>query len=230
MSERGDDKRLRILDAALTEMAEHGFARASTNAVAERAGVAKGLVFHHFGSKEDLFLAVLDDVLARLVPGFEAAVAEAPPDLFARVLAWTDRKLSLLREDPRRLRFFLVAVADAPEEIRDRAAKRAERLVRAMLPRLLEGIDPRRLRPGVAPAEALDAVWTMTAGLERKLLPLLSRGGRASQATVEQAFAASRRMLELLRDGLYARPDDQVASSGAPTSSSPGGSSSGSSS
>lgn len=49
----------RILAAAETLFAEYGFDAVSINAIAERAGVCKANVFHHFNSKNELYLAVL---------------------------------------------------------------------------------------------------------------------------------------------------------------------------
>jgi TetR/AcrR family transcriptional regulator len=49
----------RILTAAESLFAEHGFDAVSMNTIAEAAGVSKANVFHHFISKNDLYLAVL---------------------------------------------------------------------------------------------------------------------------------------------------------------------------
>lgn len=62
----------RILSAAQQVFAEHGYAGASIARIAARAGFAKGLVHHHFGSKRDLWLAAID-ALAR-----DAAAQTAP--------------------------------------------------------------------------------------------------------------------------------------------------------
>jgi TetR/AcrR family transcriptional regulator len=53
-----------ILDAATALFAESGFDGASVAAIAEKAGVCKANVFHHFPSKEDLYFAVLEAVTA----------------------------------------------------------------------------------------------------------------------------------------------------------------------
>lgn len=55
----GSDAAARILAAAETLFAEQGFNAVSMNAVAERAGVSKANIFHHFSSKNELYLAVL---------------------------------------------------------------------------------------------------------------------------------------------------------------------------
>ncbi|MEX1311717.1 MAG: TetR/AcrR family transcriptional regulator [Candidatus Sulfomarinibacteraceae bacterium] len=55
-------KRSAILNAATRAFASKGFRETSTTDLAQMTGVAEGTVFYHFGSKENLFLAVLDHV------------------------------------------------------------------------------------------------------------------------------------------------------------------------
>lgn len=69
----------RILDAALRQFSAHGYEATSIRRIAEDAGVAYGLVYHYFASKEALLTALftrsMDDV------GATFAVADAaPPD------------------------------------------------------------------------------------------------------------------------------------------------------
>ncbi len=57
---RADRTRLRILDAALIEFTEKGFAGARVEEIAARANANKRMIYAYFGSKEDLWLAVLE--------------------------------------------------------------------------------------------------------------------------------------------------------------------------
>lgn len=50
----------RILAAAAAEFEEHGYDGATTRAIAARAGVDAAAIHHHFGTKSDLFTAVID--------------------------------------------------------------------------------------------------------------------------------------------------------------------------
>ena len=50
-----------ILDAARAEFLAHGLAKASTVAIARRAGVSEGSIFNRFPTKDDLFRAAMDD-------------------------------------------------------------------------------------------------------------------------------------------------------------------------
>ena len=56
-----DEKRARILSAAAALFGEDGYASTTTARIAARAQVSEGIVFHHFGSKRELFRQVVAD-------------------------------------------------------------------------------------------------------------------------------------------------------------------------
>ncbi|MDR3453366.1 MAG: helix-turn-helix domain containing protein [Rhodoferax sp.] len=64
-AERTEDTRRRILDAAVDLLAQKGYAGFRTADVAEIAGVSRGAQTHHFPSKDDLVVAVVEHVFAR---------------------------------------------------------------------------------------------------------------------------------------------------------------------
>ena len=51
-----DARKSRILEAALNEFADKGYKKASTNTIVREAGVSKGLLFHYFISKKELYI------------------------------------------------------------------------------------------------------------------------------------------------------------------------------
>lgn len=62
-SERAARRRQRILDAAGHCFAARGFAKTTMDEIAARAGVSKGLLYSHFGGKEELLEAVMERTL-----------------------------------------------------------------------------------------------------------------------------------------------------------------------
>jgi AcrR family transcriptional regulator len=66
-----------LLDAAREVFAEHGFTEASVATVVERAGSSVGSLYHHFGGKTELYLALWEDHQASLERQASAAVAGA---------------------------------------------------------------------------------------------------------------------------------------------------------
>lgn len=75
----GPGMRERILDVAREEFAERGYDKASVRGIAKAAGVDSALVHHYFGTKEQVFAASIEMVLA---PALEApaALADGPLD------------------------------------------------------------------------------------------------------------------------------------------------------
>jgi AcrR family transcriptional regulator len=69
-AERRADTRARLLAAARRTFAERGYHASSAERVSEQAGCTKGALYDHFGSKEGLFLALLDEQ-------YESRIAQA---------------------------------------------------------------------------------------------------------------------------------------------------------
>jgi AcrR family transcriptional regulator len=65
--------RRRVLDAAIRCIVDEGVYRASSNRIAERAGVTWGVIQHHFGTRDALLMAVVEDQVEQLVSSIEQA-------------------------------------------------------------------------------------------------------------------------------------------------------------
>jgi AcrR family transcriptional regulator len=92
--------RARVLDVAYETFAAEGLS-VPIDEIARRAGVGAGTVYRHFPTKEDLFRAVIEDRLGRVVDDGRALLASADPGealftfLRSMVLDWgaTDQGL-----------------------------------------------------------------------------------------------------------------------------------------
>jgi AcrR family transcriptional regulator len=73
---RTDATQLRILDAATEVFSARGFSAATMADIVEHSGASIGSIYHHFGGKKELFLAIYD----RLSADVELRVAEAARD------------------------------------------------------------------------------------------------------------------------------------------------------
>jgi TetR/AcrR family transcriptional regulator len=84
-TERADQTRARILDAAIREFSENGLAGARTEQIAEAAGVNKALLYYYFKSKEALYAAALESI-AEGVRASSLAVLDADASAGERFL------------------------------------------------------------------------------------------------------------------------------------------------
>ncbi|HEY5907770.1 MAG TPA: TetR/AcrR family transcriptional regulator [Vicinamibacteria bacterium] len=95
---RKDDKRGRILQAAVKVFARKGYFAARVSEIAKKAGVADGTIYLYFRSKEDLLVSLFDEVMAAHL---EAARHEmkAAPGPAARLLRMAEHHLRALGEN-----------------------------------------------------------------------------------------------------------------------------------
>lgn len=73
------EKKEKIIEAALKLFAKEGFYATSTSKVAKEASVSEGLIFRHFGNKEGLLNAILEEGKERIKNLFADIVLEADP-------------------------------------------------------------------------------------------------------------------------------------------------------
>ena len=70
------ERREQVIAAAIREFAEQGYQAASTAAIARRAGISQPYIYALFPNKQDLFIAVHDEVTERIRLAFAAAATE----------------------------------------------------------------------------------------------------------------------------------------------------------
>jgi AcrR family transcriptional regulator len=87
-----DERRSQILAAARRIFVTAGPAAASTAAIAEEAGVTRGLVHHYYGTKRELYLAVVEDLAASLPGVVRTDLRDRPVEemVEANVTSWLD--------------------------------------------------------------------------------------------------------------------------------------------
>jgi len=110
-SERSDATRTALIAAARPLFAQRGYADVGTEQIVRAAGVTRGALYHHFGGKDKLFLAVFEDVEEELLELIGArVVASAVSSPLAALGEGIDEMLALA-VDPG---FAQIALIDAP--------------------------------------------------------------------------------------------------------------------
>jgi TetR/AcrR family fatty acid metabolism transcriptional regulator len=96
---KSDDKRHRILQAATRVFARKGYFGARVSEIARRAGVADGTIYLYFKSKEDILVALFDEVMAEHLERGRRELGSIR-GAAARLLAIAEHHLRLFGENP----------------------------------------------------------------------------------------------------------------------------------
>jgi AcrR family transcriptional regulator len=109
-----DERRANLFEAALAVFAELGYDRATLSDVVDRIGVSKGCLYHHFESKEQLFLALLRDRVAAVVRDDEEVLATASGTREEKLRTLVERHWANLQE-PGHVELATLAMTELPK-------------------------------------------------------------------------------------------------------------------
>jgi AcrR family transcriptional regulator len=94
----GEERRVAILDSALTVFARRGYHASSIDDIAREAGVSKALIYEHFTSKQDLYAELLEQHAGQLFSALAEAISEAGRDASARLVVGLDAFYGFVEE------------------------------------------------------------------------------------------------------------------------------------
>jgi len=113
-----DERRVEVVEAAITVFAEGGYAGTSTEEIARLAGVSQPYVFRLFGSKQALFMAAVGRCFERVREEFrDAAQRPLPVTDFHPVLAAIGARYAEMLKDRTLLRLQLHAYAASSDPV-----------------------------------------------------------------------------------------------------------------
>jgi AcrR family transcriptional regulator len=163
--EEAEQTRQDLLNAALTIFSRKGFEATRLEDIAQLAGVTRGAIYHHFGGKDELFFALLDDAAAHSNRAIQQATEEGGSllQVLSRILVYT---FNLLEDDSlfRQVMALSLSIANS-DELARRKYKEAEELVDNISQALAGGIESGELRPDLDPKNAARALLAYQNGL-----------------------------------------------------------------
>ncbi|MDQ3067730.1 MAG: TetR/AcrR family transcriptional regulator [Actinomycetota bacterium] len=187
------EKRRLILRAAITVFARSGYHTSRVSDVAKEAGVAYGLVYHYFGSKEDLLETIFRRTWSRMLEAVKVVEQEGA-SAREQLAGVAHIVLGGWLADPDLVRVLVREVARSPQLGREvdeisHAFEALERIV-------ARGQERGELRPGIDPKLA---AWVLYGALEEILTGWVFERLPAGAEDVERA---EKTVVELLTDGL----------------------------
>lgn len=110
-----DKRREQLLDKAAQLFARRGYARATTSELARAAGVTEPIIYRHFKSKRDLYVALIERTAARTLEHWQERLSDAadPADRLRRLLAENPMVSPASREP---YRVLLQAITEVDDE------------------------------------------------------------------------------------------------------------------
>ncbi|MFG2527154.1 TetR/AcrR family transcriptional regulator [Streptomyces sp. NPDC048516] len=162
--ERSRATRLKLLEAAVSCLAERGWSGSTVSVVAERAGVSRGAAQHHFRTREDLFTAAVEHVAEKRQGAVKAVARNLPPaGSVARTWIIVEELVGLYTGPLFRAALHLWVAASDEEPLRDRVTALEAKVGREAHRTAVALLDADEAVPGVR--ETVQGLLDMARGL-----------------------------------------------------------------
>lgn len=146
-----EDKQKRITDAAFYVFGNNVYKKASTGDIATVAGISKGMIFHYFGSKKELYLYLLKLCGEILTAEQERNLDKSVTDFFDRIKMSSAIKIATLKEHPHILSFINHVHSETDSEVAAEIKTAFSTISASARDEIFDGVDYMRFKNPEAP-------------------------------------------------------------------------------
>ncbi|MFZ7942430.1 TetR/AcrR family transcriptional regulator [Neobacillus sp. 19] len=196
------EKQDRIINAAIKEFAQKGYDQASTNEMVKEAGISKGLLFHYFGNKKQMFLFLFDYCYELIAEEFYRKINLTERDFFARIRQAVIIKMELLTTHPDLFRFIEGAYLEDSAAVKIEVDKKIKELNDINIGKVYEGIDFSKFRDDIDVKKAIKIItWTFEKMSEEEF----SKAKRSPEHHIDyqKVFEEAEDYFEILTKAFY---------------------------
>lgn len=148
--EKNAVSRQRILDAALCEFSARGYEGASLNAVWAEKGISKGIIYHYFKDKDEIYLLCVETCFGVLTDYLAEAAKKLGGTAESRLREYFDARLRFFAENPLYLGIFSDAAFQPPEVLSGEIEERRKEFDALNVSVLAELLKNEHLREGIS--------------------------------------------------------------------------------
>lgn len=158
-------KRDKIQQASLEEFAEHGYEKASTDRISQRAEVSKGLIFHYFGSKSKLYMITINSCINEMLEDFKNVDIDNN-DFKSTIKLLLELKYRYFADNPLKYKLIVNGFHNSPKELKEELVKKYHDLMEIGLNIFTDIIKKLPLKKDVS----IEGVVTVIAAIQNTLL------------------------------------------------------------
>ncbi|KHE67114.1 TetR/AcrR family transcriptional regulator [Halobacillus sp. BBL2006] len=196
------EKRDRILNAALAEFAQRGYKQASTNQIVKDAGISKGALFHYFKNKKDLYLSLYDHFIDLFLTQMQEQLDWTEKDIFIRNRKLASIKIELFHRYPEIFNFLNSVLTEDAREIQKALQVRRETFLSQNYKEMMADIDPSPFREGVDVDKAVDVItWSLEGFSYRQQAKV--KGRKLDEIDLEEVLDELDDYIEVLKQSFY---------------------------
>ncbi|MBB6214181.1 AcrR family transcriptional regulator [Anaerosolibacter carboniphilus] len=191
-----------ILDVCLSVFARHGYVSTSTAMLAEAAGISKALIFHHFKSKKELYLCVLDRCFEKggIEMGFDNLLEYQ--DFFEAKEKFSIIKFDYYRKNPDVHKFVREAFFSTPDDLKAEIEEKYGALIAHKDKQLEQLFEKVSLREGVDRSQAFKLVMLTLNHFDDRYISELADNNDLDETYLQSFLDERNSFLNMIRYGI----------------------------
>ncbi len=154
--EKNQQTKRRIMDSALTEFSRQGYGASSVNTICSAEGISKGIIYHYFSTKDDLFLACVEECFDLLTEYLTERMQTVKGNAEEQLRGYFTARMDFFEEYPIYQRIFCEAVTAPPIQLKRDVGKRKEKFDALNVQILERLLSPLPLRPQIKREEVIE--------------------------------------------------------------------------
>lgn len=135
------EKQDRILNGAISVFGKHDYKKATTDEIIQSAGISKGLLFHYFGSKKQLYLELYDYCAEYCMNKITVKINPKETDFFEILRITAISKIHIIQQYPAIFDFLLKAYNEKSPEVASEINAENYKLTHEIMDSLFANVD-----------------------------------------------------------------------------------------
>ena len=118
-----DDKRSRILKAAVKVFAQRGFYNAKVSQIAKHAGIADGTIYLYFKNKDEILISIFEEEMAKFIFKVRKKI-ESEPGIKSKLRIFVKTHLNFVKKNPKLAQVFQLELRQSNKFIKEYAGSK----------------------------------------------------------------------------------------------------------
>lgn len=192
-----EDRQDLIRNSAMAEFGQSSFKKTSADSIAKRAGVSKGLLFHYFKDKRELYLYLYRYAMEECITKYMAKTYDfGETDFFKALEMGQTVKMDLVRKHPALFHFVMRAYYERDSVLSPKLRKGLEDTLEQTTRDFLARMDTFKFKDGVDPYRVIRMLTLMAEGM-------LAGTTGCTAEDIERLFVEYQEYADLLRRHFY---------------------------
>lgn len=146
----------KIMDSALAEFSSQGYGGSSINTICTAQNISKGIVYHYFKTKDDLYLACVEECFQQLTEFIQTYIPHNECSIEKHLETYFSLRTSFFQTHPVYRRIFCEAVISPPSHLTSEIQKHKQVFDTLNTQILRKLLSPVALRPDISMDEVIE--------------------------------------------------------------------------